>query len=53
MFKHGIRINRYRIKKAYECFKYGMESNRHPWWSFRLALWWFSAGFDFEGDRKP
>jgi hypothetical protein len=52
MFKHGIRINKYRIGKAYDCFKYGMESGRNPWWSFRLALWWFSAGFTFEGDGK-
>lgn len=51
MYEHGIRVNRYRIKKAYECFKFGMENGRNAWWSLRLAMWWFSAGFKFEGDN--
>jgi len=46
-----MKINRYRIKKAIECFKYGMENGRNVWWSFRLSLWWFSSGFKFEGDK--
>jgi hypothetical protein len=48
----GIRINRYRIAKAYDCFKYGMENGRNAYWSLRLSMWWFSAGFTFEGDKK-
>jgi len=50
MKRKGIRINRYRIAKAHECFKNGIDNKRNAWWSFRLSLWWFSAGFVFEGD---
>lgn len=52
MFEHGIKINTYRIKKAYRCYLYGYREGRNPYWSFRLALWWFSGGFSFEGDKK-
>lgn len=52
MKRKGIRINRYRIAKAYECFIHGMRNGRNAYWSFRLALWWFSAGFVFEGDKQ-
>jgi hypothetical protein len=52
MYKHGIRVNRYRIRKAYECFRFGIKNGRNAWWSLRLAMWWFSAGFTFEGDGK-
>lgn len=47
-----MKITRYRIKKAYECFKSSVKNGGHPWWSFRLALWWFSSGFKFEEDYK-
>ena len=50
--RSGIRINRYRIRKAYICYKSSREDNKFgviP--SIRLALWWFSAGFVFEGDE--
>jgi hypothetical protein len=46
-----MRINKYRIKKAWECFIAGRKQGRNTYWSFRLALWWFSSGFHFEGDK--
>lgn len=47
-----MKITRYRIKKAYECYIHGRESRGSRYWSFRLALWWFSSGFKFEEDYK-
>jgi hypothetical protein len=44
-------INKYRIKKAYECFDYQSNNGRSLYWSFILALDWFSSGFDFNGDN--
>jgi hypothetical protein len=45
-----IKINRYRIRKAYICYVSGRQNDRNIYWSIRLALWWFYAGFVFEGD---
>jgi hypothetical protein len=47
-----MKINRYRIKKAYQCYVEGREQGRNVYWSIRLALWWFSSGFKFEKDYK-
>lgn len=44
-------INKYRIKKAYQCYIGGRKQGRNIYWSFRLALYWFSSGFSFEGDK--
>jgi hypothetical protein len=45
-----MKINKYRIKKAWVCYTSGRENGRNIYWSIRLALWWFSSGFNFEGD---
>lgn len=47
-----FKVNRYRIKKAYECYVNGREHGRNAYWSFRLSLWWFSSGFSFAGDQS-
>lgn len=44
-----MKINRYRINKAYICFTSGIKEHG-VYWSVRLALHWFSSGFEFEGD---
>lgn len=46
-----MKINKYRIRKAYECYIAGVQNGRNFYWSVRLALHWFSAGFKFEGDN--
>jgi hypothetical protein len=46
-----MKISKYRVKKAYECFINGIQNGRNMYWSFRLSLWWFSNGFQFEGDK--
>lgn len=47
-----MKITPYRIRKAYECYVNGRKNGRNVYWSFRLALWWFSSGFTFEADYK-
>jgi hypothetical protein len=47
-----MKINRYRIKKAYQCYTSYVKRGGSSYWSFRLALWWFSSGFEFEGDKR-
>ena len=47
-----MKITRYRIKKAIESYVNGRNNGRNMYWSFRLALWWFSSGFNFEGDNN-
>lgn len=47
-----MKITRYRIIKAYECYANGRKHGRNAYWSFRLAIHWFSGGFNFEGDRR-
>lgn len=46
-----MKITRYRIIKAYECYVNGRKHGRNAYWSFRLSLHWFSNGFNFEGDN--
>lgn len=46
-----MKINKYRIKKAIECYQNGIQNGRNAYWSIRLALYWFSSGFNFEGDK--
>ena len=46
-----MKITRYRIVKAYDCYTAGRENGRNIYWAVRLALWWFSSGFNFEGDN--
>jgi hypothetical protein len=46
-----MKINKYRIKKSIDCFKNGLKNGRNLYWSIRLSLWWFSEGFNFEGDN--
>jgi hypothetical protein len=45
-----MKINKYRIKKAWACYIGGREQGRSVYWSIRLALYWFSSGFTFQGD---
>ena len=47
-----MKITTHRIKKAYECFIGGEKNGRSIYWSLRLSLYWFSAGFELEGDNK-
>jgi hypothetical protein len=47
-----MKISRYRIKKAYECYANGRKHGRNVYWSIRCALWWFSSGFKFEAEYK-
>ncbi len=44
-------INKYRIQKAYKNLDAGLKNGRGFYWSFVLALDWFSSGFDFNGDN--
>ena len=46
-----MKINKYRVQKAIMCFQSGIQNGRNIYWSFRLSLWWFSSGFDFEADK--
>jgi hypothetical protein len=45
-----MKINIFRIKKAYICFIHGIKNGRGIYWSIRLSLYWFSSGFTFEND---
>jgi hypothetical protein len=46
-----MKINQYRIRKSWECYVSGRKNGRNVYWSIRLSLWWFSGGFNFEGDK--
>jgi hypothetical protein len=48
--KTNMKINKYRIKMAWVCYTNGRKNGRNIYWSIRLALYWFSGGFNFEGD---
>ncbi len=43
-------INKYRIEKAYICYQSCIKWTNF-YWSVNLALYWFSSGFDFNGDN--
>lgn len=47
-----MKINKYRIKKAYQCYIGGIKQGRSIYWSFVLALDWFSSVRKFEGDTQ-
>lgn len=47
-----MKITTHRIRKAIECYTNGRQNERNVYWSIRLALWWFSSGFTFEGDKN-
>lgn len=47
-----MKINKYRIRKSWICYVNGRQNGRSIYWSIRLSLWWFSSGFNFEGDKK-
>lgn len=47
-----MKINRYRIKKAYQCFISGCKNGRSIYWSVVLAFDWFSSARKFEGDLR-
>lgn len=47
-----MKLNKYRIKKAWECYWSNRKDGTNVYWSVRLAMWWFSAGLNFEADHK-
>ncbi len=46
-----MKINKYRIEKAWICFKSNLKNKTGLYWSICLALHWFSDGFNFAGDN--
>jgi len=47
-----MKINQYRIRKSWECFKHHMKNGDGLYWSVKLSLWWFGSKFTFLNDSK-
>lgn len=45
-----MKINKYRLVKAWECYLNNRKNGTNIYWSIRLAAWYFHAGFKFKGD---
>ena len=47
-----MKITRFHIRKAIECYKNGRQQGRNILVAIRLALWWFEPKFKFVEDKK-
>ena len=52
MGEQEMKITKFRIRKAIECYKNGRQQGRNIFVAIRLALWWFEPKFNFVEDKK-